>query len=84
VTTGPFGKPLSEERYVCLGEKYGATDYDYYLFANGEVWCFESSNRMFGAHSEWYQLTGDKLETKMGDGISVKEAAEAGRKELGL
>ena len=48
---GPHGRPLDQEQYVSLGNKYGSTDYSYYLFTDGNVWCFESPNNGYAGKS---------------------------------
>lgn len=57
---GPHGRPLDQEQYVPLGDKYGSTDYSYYLFADGKVWCFESPNNGYSS-SKWYVIEPDRL-----------------------
>jgi hypothetical protein len=56
---GPKGRPLNEEMCVLLGSKYGATDYDYYLFDDAIVWCFESPNNGY-SQCRWYPIPPDR------------------------
>lgn len=57
---GPHGRPLDQEQYVSLGDKYGSTDYSYYLFTDGVVWCFESPNNGYSP-SRWYVIESNRL-----------------------
>jgi hypothetical protein len=57
---GPHGRPLDQERYVLLGELYGSTEYSYYLFDDGTVWCFESPNNGYSP-SRWYTVEPERF-----------------------
>jgi hypothetical protein len=78
---GPHHRPLDQERYVSLGDKYGATDYSYYLFADGTVWCFESPNNG-NSPSRWYVVGSDRLAQISVEGKTLQQLVEERRSEV--
>jgi hypothetical protein len=78
---GPYGRSLNQERYLELGSKYGATDYDYYMFADETCWCFESPNNSY-SRARWYKLSEDSLSTIMIEGKSLRQIADENRAKL--
>lgn len=72
--TGPFGRPLGDDGYAWLGRRAGA-EHDFYLFANGEVWCLASSTSMY-CPEWWVPVRGADLDRRLDGGKTVRQLAE--------
>jgi hypothetical protein len=78
---GPHGRPLEQEQYLSLGDKYGSTDYSYYLFADGTVWCFESPNNGY-SRSRWYSIQPERLGQVSVEGKTLQQLVEEHRPKV--
>ena len=78
---GPFNRPLRDERYVRLGGRAGADDHDYYLFANGDVWCLATSTSLYCPEWWWRLLTEDRRR-RLDGGKTVGQLAEELKRQL--
>jgi hypothetical protein len=72
---GPKGRPLKDENCFPLGSKYSETDYDYYLFDDGVVWCFASPNNGY-SKCRWYPIAPEKWDEIQLDGNSLRQLVE--------
>ncbi len=75
---GPHNRPLDQEKYVSLGGTFGATDYDYYLFDDGKVWCFESPNNGYSP-SRWYVIEEKDWDSRSVEGKTIRQLVDENR-----
>jgi hypothetical protein len=79
---GPHGRPLDQEHYVVLADKYGSTDYTYYLFIDGTIWCFESPNNGYSP-CRWVTIEPERMKRIIIDGKTLQQLVEEHRSSSG-
>lgn len=73
---GPFGRSMSDENAIHLGRgRPGAAAHDYYLFANGQVWCLEFTLSMY-CREWWVPIRGNDFERVLDGGQTVAQLVE--------
>lgn len=79
---GPFGRSMSDENAIHLGRgRPGAAAHDYYLFANGQVWCLEFTLSMY-CREWWVPIRGNDFERVLEGGRTVTQLVEVARPHL--